>query len=186
MLALLLPLVAACAEERPIGHARIEKGEALEAEGKVHLLRPFSTDDLQGKVWVGSLIFTTCTTSCIPMCGEMADLQEEFEQEKDFRIVAATVDPEHDTAEVLSKFGRSYGADPERWIFLTGTKEDIRRFAVDVLRLPWNADEPIVHSIDFVLVDRAGKIRDYFRQTKPDEMRRMRAVIRELLAEKAS
>jgi protein SCO1 len=185
LFALLVAFLAACAEDQPIGKARINEGQAVEVGAKVYLQRPFSVEDLEGKVWVGSLIFTTCTTSCIPMCGEMADLQEEFEQEKDFLIVTATVDPEHDTAEVLSKFGRSYGADPERWLFLRGTKEEIRTFAVEVLRLPWNADEPIVHSVDFVLVDRAGKIRDYFRQTKPDEMRRMRAVIRELLAEKA-
>jgi protein SCO1/2 len=140
---------------------------------------------MTGKVWVASLIFTRCTTTCIPMCGEMADLQDDFAEDPDFRIVAITVDPAHDTAEVLDKFGKSYDADPGTWYFLTGKIEDIRKFAVEGLRLPWKAEDPVTHSIDFVVVDRDGRIRDYFRQTKPDEMRRMRAVIRELLAGKA-
>lgn len=184
----LLALLAACAEDQPIGKARIE-GAADVRVGAFNFLersgRPLSDKDMKGKVWVASLIFTRCTTTCIPMCGEMADLQEDFAEDPDFRIVAITVDPAYDTAEVLDKFGRSYDADPERWYFLTGKIEDIRTFAVEGLRLPWKAEDPITHSIDFVLVDRDGRIRDYFRQTKPDEMKRMRAVVREMLAGKA-
>jgi len=185
--ALLLALLASCEKEQPIGKSRLEASndvrvgafDFLERSG-----RPLSDKDLKGKVWVGALIFTRCTTSCIPMCGEMSMLQEDFEDEPDFRIVATTVDPAHDTAEVLDKFGKSYDADPERWYFLTGKAEDIRKFAVEGLRLPWKEEDPVTHSIDFVLVDREGRIRDYFRQTKPEEMKRMREVITQLLAEK--
>ena len=180
--------LAACSGQEPIGKARIEKGEDL-AVGAFDFLecsgRPLSDKDLKGKVWVGALIFTNCIGICIPMCTEMAKLQEEFEDEPDFRIVATTVDPDRDTAEVLDKFGKSYGAKPDRWYFLTGTKDDIRKFAVEGLRIPWKDDEAVTHSPDFVLVDRDGKIRDYFRQVQLDEMKRMRAVIREVLGEKA-
>lgn len=181
-------LLSACSEQKPIGKARIEKGEGLEVGAFDFLERsgkPLSDKDLKGKVWVGALIFTRCNTTCIPMCGEMADLQEEFKDEPDFRIVATTVDPLYDTADVLDKFGKSYGADPERWYFLTGKLEDIRRFAVEGLRIPWNSDDPVTHSVHFVLVDKSGKIRDYFQQTISDEMKRMRAVIKDVLAEKA-
>jgi cytochrome oxidase Cu insertion factor (SCO1/SenC/PrrC family) len=186
---LVLAALAACSDHEPIGRSRMGKGEALEVTGRLRFLersgKPMTADDLKGKVWVASLIFTRCQTTCIPMCGEMADLQEDFADAPDFRIVCLTVDPEHDTAEVLDKFGRSYEADPDRWYFLTGTKEDIRKFAVEDLRLPWNPEDPVTHSIDFALMDREGKVRDYFRQTRPDEMKRMRAVIRSVLAEKA-
>ena len=182
-------LGTACTEHQPEGKIQIEKGEPLEIGGKFHFLersgKPLSTEDLKGKVWVGSLIFTRCTTTCIPMCAEMADLQDDFADEPDFRIVATTVDPLYDTAEVLDKFGKSYGADPERWYFLTGKIEDIRKFAVEGLRLPWKEEDALTHSVHFVLVDRDGKIRDYFQQTRPEEMKRMRSVIRDMLAEKA-
>ncbi len=181
-------LLAACNEQKPIGKARMEQGEALEV-GAFDFLersgRPLSDKDLRGKVWVGSLIFTRCNTTCGPMCREMEELQGEFKDEPDFRIVATTVDPVYDTAEVLDKFGKSYGADPDRWYFLTGKLEDIRTFAVEGLRIPWNADDPVTHSVDFVLVDRKGHIRDYFRQDDWQKMKRMRDVIRGVLAEKA-
>lgn len=181
-------LLAACEKERPIGKARIEQGEALDVGSFVFLERagkPLSNEDLKGKVWVGALIFTNCTGICMPMCVEMARLQDEFKDEPDFRIVATTVDPDRDTAEVLDKFGKSYGADPDRWYFLTGKKEDIRTFAVKGLRIPWNDEEEVAHSPDFVLVDREGKIRDYFRQLEPDQMKRMREAIRDVLGGKS-
>lgn len=186
---ILAAFLAACSEQKPIGKAQIEMGEPVEVDGRTHLLersgKPMDIEDLKGKVWVASLIFTRCTTTCIPMCGEMVALQEEFKDEPDFRIVATTVDPAYDTADVLDKFGKSYGADPDRWYFLTGKAEDIRTFAVESLRLPWNADDPVTHSVHFVVVDREGKIRDYFQQPRPEEMKRMRTVIKEVLAGKA-
>jgi len=186
-LLLLLALAAACGKREPIGKSRIAKGEGLEVQ-KFEFLersgRPLGLDDLKGKVWIGTIIFTRCKTSCIPMCGEMAKLQDDFADEPDFRIVAATCDPAHDTAEVLAAFAKGYGAREDRWYFLTGKREDLRRFAVECLKIAWNEEDPVTHSIDFALVDRDGQIRDYFRLTNPGEMDRMRAVIRQVLAEK--
>jgi cytochrome oxidase Cu insertion factor (SCO1/SenC/PrrC family) len=183
-----LAAVAACSDPQPIGKPRIEKGEALEV-GEFRLLErsgePLTDKDLKGKVWIASLIFTNCQTTCIPMCGEMEALQEEFADEPDFRIVAITCDPARDTPEVLDAFGKKYDADPGRWYFLTGKAEEIRRFAVGGLRLPWKEEDALTHSVDFVLVDRDGRIRDYFRQSQPDRMKLFRDVIRQVLAEKA-
>lgn len=185
LLALLLP---SCSKQEPIEKARMDAASDVRVGAFNFLERagvPLSDKDLKGKVWIATLIFTRCPTSCVTMCAEMAELQEEFADDPDFRIVATTCDPAYDTADVLDKFARTYDAKPDRWYFLTGRLEDIRKFAVEGLRLPWKADDPVNHSIDFVLVDRDGTIRDYFRQIRPDEMKRMRAVIRDLLAKKA-
>jgi protein SCO1/2 len=182
-----LALVAACKKEEPVGKVRIEKGDGLEVGAFDFLERsglPLSDKDLKGKVWIGSLIFTTCTGPCPHMCEEMARLQDEFKDAPDFRIVTMTVDPAHDTAEVLKAFAKGYGADPLRWYFLTGRAKDIQQFAIHGLRLAASTEGEVGHSTAFVLVDRAGRIRDYFQETDPDEMTRMREVIREVLAEK--
>ena len=186
---LLVPLllVAACEKKQEPMGAKIAPGEGLEVPAFSFLERggrPYGLEDLKGKVWVASFIFTRCRTTCIPMCGEMMDLQDEFEDEKDFRIVATTVDPENDTAERLAKFGQGYGADPERWLFLTGKAEDIKAFAHGGLKIQWHPEDALIHSTYFVLVDRQGRIRDYFNQTRREEMERLRKVIRSLLAEK--
>jgi protein SCO1/2 len=180
-------LLGACSREEPIGKARVEKGEALEV-GAFELLersgKPLSEKELKGKVWVGALIFTTCTGPCPAICFEMAKLQEDFKDAPDFRLVTTTVNPAHDTADVLAKFAKGYDADPDRWYFLTGKGEDIERFAINGLRLAADTTK-VGHSPDLVLVDRNGRIRDYFHQTDAADMKRLRGVIRGLLAEKA-
>lgn len=187
MLLLLLLLAAACEKRHEPTGAKIAQGEGLAVPEFSFLERggrPFGLRDLRGKVWVAAFIFTRCRTTCIPMCGEMMELQDDFADEKDFRIVATTVDPAHDTAERLAAFAKGYGADPERWLFLTGRQEDIKAFAHGGLKIQWHPEDPLIHSTYFVLVDRGGQIRDYFNQTRREEMERLRKVIRTLLGEK--
>jgi protein SCO1/2 len=81
--------------------------------------------ELQGRVWIADFIFTRCRTTCPLMTSEMARLTDELAAGPELRLVSVTVDPEHDTPEVLSGFGRRYGADGDRWLFLTGDKEAI-------------------------------------------------------------
>src|SRR5262249_17887451 len=82
-------------------------------------------DDLKGKVWVAAFIFTRCAGPCTQICGALARLQHELQAEPDLRLVCFSVDPEHDTPEVLVKHAAKYRADPERWLFLTGEQEKI-------------------------------------------------------------
>lgn len=143
---------------------------------------------LKGKVWVASLIYTHCPDTCPFQTAEMAKLQKEFAGEKDFRLVSITVDPERDTAQALTGYAQKFGADPERWLFLTGKKEDIYRLAEKGFRLSavevkegvprpgpgsfleWLAPgaahahhpgptQPYIHSSRFVLVDRQARVR---------------------------
>ena len=141
--------------------------------------------DLEGKVWVGSTIFTRCPTHCTLMCAEMRKLQEEFGKEQDFRIVAATVDPAYDTPDVLKKFARQQEALPDTWLFLTGDQKSVLHYA-DGLKVSPDPENPLVHSTYFVLVDKTGWVRGVFQQTDPDRMKKLREMIRTLLAEKAA
>jgi len=187
---LMLCLAAACGESKKKGPegARVAKTEAVKVPPFSFLERkgvPVGRDTLKGKVWLASFIFTRCQTTCIPMCGEMMELQDEFEDAPEFRIVTTTVDPANDTREVLERFAKGYGADPERWLFLTGKRKDIKKFAHEGLKIQWHPADPLIHSTYFVLVDREGTIRDYFNQTDKEAMKRMRTTIRSVLAEKA-
>lgn len=185
----ILVLAAACGQKKePLG-AQGQQGDLmanipvpeftlLEAQD-----RPLGRKDLLGKVWVCSFIYSRCPTHCVSMAMEMAELQEDFEKEKDFRIVAVTVDPAFDTPKVLRGFAKSYDADPERWFFLTGKREDIRKLAHEGLKIQWHPDEPLIHSQHFVLIDRKGVARGYYAQGDPDRMEKLREHIRTLLAE---
>jgi cytochrome oxidase Cu insertion factor (SCO1/SenC/PrrC family) len=91
--------------------------------------------DLQGKVWIADFIFTRCSTECPLASARMARLQEAFATATDLYLVSITVDPEHDTPEVLSRYAESFGAHPQRWLFLTGDKAAIYRLAQEGFRL---------------------------------------------------
>jgi cytochrome oxidase Cu insertion factor (SCO1/SenC/PrrC family) len=89
--------------------------------------RAVSKEDLLGKVWVTDFIFTRCVDECPLVSQRMARLQAAFATQADFRLVSITVDPAHDTPEVLTRYAANFGADTRRWLFLTGDKTAIYR-----------------------------------------------------------
>ena len=154
---------------------RMRQPEPLPVYGK---LPPFSLvnrdgwpvrlEDLAGKAWVADFIFTRCPASCPMMSARMARLDRDLPRDLDALLVSISVDPVHDTPEILERYARKFQA-PERWLFLTGGREDIRRLCVDGFKLgldmepgPGIGPEPILHSTRFVLVDGEGRIRGYY------------------------
>ena len=132
-------------------------------------VRP-SDPRLAGKVWIASFIFTHCSGPCPRVTATMARLQDEFAGAPDVRLLTFTVDPEHDTPEVLKKYAASFGADPARWLFLTGQEADVYRlendgFKVGAVKNPDAHASPgdaVSHSTFLAVVDRHGVVRGYF------------------------
>ena len=77
------------------------------------------------------------------------------------RIVAITIDPEHDTPAVLKARAVERGADPAIWLYATGTPSEIdgfgRQFGLAVTR---TSGEPtgIEHNLRTVVLDRNRRI----------------------------
>ena len=167
--------------------------------------------DLLGKVWVANFIYTQCRETCPTQSLEVSRLQAEFTTTPDLRLVSITVDPERDTPEVLARYAEYYGADPERWLFLTGPRHTIYQLATDGFKLSVvDPDDPkqtrdllrflgprpalathgsqglVIHSARFVLVDRQGWIRAYHRPDDEPSLGRLRRNVRILLREKVS
>ena len=122
--------------------------------------------DLRGKPWIAGFVFTRCATICPRLAALMAGLQEPL-RGTDARLVAISVDPEHDTPAVLTAWAARFQADPARWLFLTGERAVIWGLAEQGFKLPVQEDagQPghlILHSKKLVLVDRAGEVRGWF------------------------
>jgi len=90
---------------------------------------------LEGKVWVANFIFTSCRLTCPQQSATMARLQADLQAEPDIRLVSITVDPDHDTPEVLARYATRFHADPRRWLFLTGEEQAIYTLAQEGFRL---------------------------------------------------
>jgi cytochrome oxidase Cu insertion factor (SCO1/SenC/PrrC family) len=130
----------------------------------------FGSRQLAGKVWAANFIFTRCPGTCPRQTSQMSELQTTLAAQAgwdDIRLVSFSVDPEHDTPEVLTAYARQAGADPGHWRFLTGPRDDIWQlskvgFKLDVGEAPPDAFSPLFHSSSFVLVDQQGRIRGYY------------------------
>jgi protein SCO1/2 len=151
-------------------------------EGELGQVPPFSLRDqhgrsvtaasLRGKVWVASFLFTRCRTVCPMLTAKMARFEASTRDLADLELVSISVDPEHDTPEVLAAYADKHGARRARWHFLTGPLGDIEKTVVQGFKMQMGDKavsevEPtlvdIVHGEHFVLVDREGAIRGYFR-----------------------
>ena len=149
--------------------------------------RPVSAGDLRGRVWIADFIYTQCRDTCPLQSRAMAALRTDLKSYGDLRSVSISVDPLTDTPALLSRYADRYGADPERWLFLTGELGEIRRIVQDGFRLSaapvdGHTHDPVVfHSTRFVLVDRDGIIRGYYESRDPRALERLRRNARSLL-----
>ena len=156
--------------------------------------QPFGLTDLRSKIWVADFIFTNCAGTCPIMTTAMTDIQKMALAENfdDIKLVSITVDPEHDSLEVLNRFADGYGALKDRWYFLTGDGAAIQQLANQGFLLSaaastgGSAEEPIIHSNRFVLVDRQGRIRGYYDGTDEESVKLLLKDLKKLYRENAS
>lgn len=128
----------------------------------------FGLADLAGTPWVASFIFTRCAGPCPRISADMAWLQGRLEESR-ARLVTITVDPAYDTPAVLERYAQKFGADPQRWFFLTGTPEEVedvvRRVFFQPLEVMGPSGEHPTHSTRLVVVDGEGRVRGVYDTT---------------------
>jgi protein SCO1/2 len=137
--------------------------------------KPLSRADLLGKVWVVDFIFTRCPGPCPMMTSKLAEVSRELSKADDVRLVSISIDPEHDTPEVLREYASRYQADLKHWIFLTGPKEDIDKFTKQGM-LQVLARDPAgvpTHSTRFLLIDREGRLRKLRHLEEPEVVEKL-------------
>ncbi len=83
-------------------------------------------DLLKGKIVAVNLIYTRCVDSCPLETARLVQVQKILGDRmgKDIFFYSITLDPKHDTPEVLKDYAEKYHVGPG-WLFLTGKKDDI-------------------------------------------------------------
>jgi protein SCO1/2 len=151
--------------------------------------RPLGDRDLRGVVWVANFIFTRCPSSCPMLTAKFKALQQQLGPLTGVRFVSISVDPEHDTPDVLAAYARRFSADTSRWSFVTGPLAEIERTVVQGFKIHVGKPKPqaadpslidIMHGEHFVLIDREGKIRGYYRSEQA-ELQELQSDLRALL-----
>ncbi len=118
---------------------------------------------LRGHVWIADFIYTRCTTMCPIITAKMSLLRRAIPS-ADLRFVSFSIDPDHDTPEVLKAYAAKWNADP-RWLLLRPPAAQITEFA-QAMKVPFEHTniprEPILHTSLLFLVDRRGQVRGVY------------------------
>jgi protein SCO1/2 len=129
-----------------------------------------SLANLRGEVWIADIIFTRCPGPCLRMTRQMKELDAALAADSRVRLVSLTTDPDFDTPSVLKLYGEKFQAS-DRWMFLTGTKPEIKTLAEQGLKLSAveteaakreSPEDLFIHSTSFVVVDKQGRLRGIY------------------------
>jgi protein SCO1/2/putative membrane protein len=132
--------------------------------------RTVTRADLLGHVCVASFVFTRCPGPCPQVTRTMADLQGPLLTIPGVLLVTFTVDPDHDNPGELTRYANGFQADPDRWLFLTGSEKVIYDLMEKGLRIP-RPGHPVSkdgkpadvhHSTRLVVIDAAGQVQGYY------------------------
>lgn len=171
-----------------IAHAPVKSFEPLfPAPGFGYLDQHGSTvttQALAGKVWVANFIFTTCRTICPLLSARMVQLQRAL-ADVDVRFVSFSVDPEHDTPEVLAAYAKKWAPEEARWQLLATDPKTLpliaAGFHVTAEKNKPGELDPIIHSSVFVLVDQRGVVRGVFDSELRDDLKQLEKGVRLLV-----
>jgi cytochrome oxidase Cu insertion factor (SCO1/SenC/PrrC family) len=184
---LLLVCPAGCRAPSTEDHyAAVEDFQLTERNGHV-----VNRDDLLGNVWIAAFFFSRCAGPCTQISGTMARLQSELAQYANVRLVSFTVDPGNDSPEVLKKYADKFGAQPGRWLFLTGDEAKIHHLSEHSFfmaaqqnqgkeRTPGNE---VMHGTRLGLVDKKGQVRGFYDPKDEEDLARLRKKVAFLVRE---
>lgn len=144
-----------------------------------------TNDDLKGSVTILAFTFTRCTLVCPRMTGLLFELQSRIASPR-VRFVSISVDPEHDTPDVLARYARTFNASPPRWRFLSGDKAKVYSMLVDGLKFGIRENPPlqqpdgttvpdIRHPSHFFLIGPAGEVLGFYDSNDDQAVERLRA-----------
>src|SRR5688572_10168065 len=189
-----LLLASACGESAPVAGAGssgprtdvaaddpVEFGELPDFRLVDQRGREVTRASLLGRPLVFGALFTTCTGPCPSIARGLERLQGELDG-TDCLLVVVSVDPEVDSPAVLQRYAERMGADPERWLFLTGPEAEAHALVRDGFFLAVAraedeavpAGERVTHDVRLLAVDRRGHRRGWYVGTDEVQLEKLR------------
>lgn len=151
--------------------------------GNDHKIADFAFTNQNGKlitqkeyentIYVADFFFTTCPTICPKMTDNMVWLQNQLEKYPNVKLLSFSVTPDIDTPQILKKYAVEKGVDDSRWNLVTGDKSAIYYLArKSYLAVKTGKPEEMydmVHTENFILVDKNKRIRGFYDGTNLDQ-----------------
>ncbi len=135
--------------------------------------KTINQEDYKDKIYVADFFFTTCPTICPIMTDNMVWLQDKIKDMPDVMILSHSVTPDIDSVPVLKKYALEKGVLDNKWNLVTGNKKDIYYIArKSYLAVETGKPDELydmVHTENFVLIDKKGRIRGFYDGTNLDQ-----------------
>ena len=142
--------------------------------------------DYEGKIYIADFFFTTCPTICPIMTKNMAGIQELIKEDDDVLLLSHSVTPVIDSVAQLKKYAMEKGVDDTKWKVVTGDKKQIYELArKSYLAVKTDGDGgpfDMIHTENFILVDKERRIRGFYDGTKTEDIDRLMDDLRILKA----
>jgi protein SCO1/2 len=136
-------------------------------------------DDYRDKIYVADFFFTTCPTICPIMTKNMAEIQKEIMDDEDVLLLSHSVTPVIDSVAQLKKYALEKGVVDTKWNLVTGNKRQIYELArKSYLAVKTDGDGgpyDMIHTENFILVDKERRIRGTYDGTNPEEIQELLA-----------
>jgi len=129
-----------------------------------------TNETFRDKIYVTDFFFTSCPTICPKMKKQMLRLYANYEGDDRIVLLSHSIDTKRDTVGKLKSYSTSLGVSAEKWVFVTGDKDDIFEIADDYFSIAKddpNAPGGFDHSGRFILVDKNRHIRSFCDGTDP-------------------
>jgi len=130
----------------------------------------------ENKIYVADFFFTTCQSICPIMTKNMKDIQDKLIEDSEILLLSHTVFPEIDSVEVLKKYAIDNSVIDSKWDLVTGDKKEI----YDLARKSYLAAKDnsfskydMIHTENFVLIDKKKQIRGFYDGTDKEEINRL-------------
>jgi protein SCO1/2 len=134
-------------------------------------------EDYQNKIYVADFFFTTCPTICPIMTANLVEVQAALASDPDILLLSHSVTPEIDSVAQLKKYAIEKGVNDAKWNLVTGDKKQIYELArKSYLAVQEDGDGgpfDMIHTENFILVDKQRRIRGFYDGTKEEEMDRL-------------
>jgi len=158
--------------------------EEIQFVKKYHKIKDFSLlnqngnkiteEDYNNKIYVADFFFTTCPTICPIMTENMGYLQNKLIDNPEILLVSFSVTPEIDSVQQLKKYALEKNVIDSKWNLLTGDKKEIYDLARKSYLVAKNDGDggkyDMIHTENFVLVDKEKRIRGFYDGTNQLEM----------------
>ena len=136
--------------------------------------KTITQNDYHNKIYIADFFFTTCQSICPVMTDHMVQIQKEIINDNEIMLLSHSVTPSIDTVAQLKKYAIKKGVNDKKWNLVTGDKKQIYQLARQSYLAVKNQGNggpyDMVHTENFMLIDKKQQIRGFYDGTKQDDI----------------